>query len=97
MASSAYVCKLFSLASHRIFPVVFVIEFQTSFKVDGKIKSSPFFSFADEHEVDVIGYGGGSDDDHSSIISLQSAAGAAADRYLAASLTPGNFLDSSAE
>lgn len=28
---------------------------------------SSLFCFADEHEVDVIGYGGASDDDHSSV------------------------------
>jgi len=35
-------------------------------------------SESDEHEVDVIGYGGGSDDDHSSIISLPGGAATAA-------------------
>jgi len=34
-------------------------------------------SESDEHEVDVIGYGGGSDDDHSSIISLPGGAATA--------------------
>ena len=37
-----------------------------------------FPCFADEHEVDVIGYGGGSDDDHSSISSLPGGAATAA-------------------
>jgi len=41
-------------------------------------------SESDEHEVDVIGYGGGSDDDHSSIISLPGGATASSASVVAA-------------